>query len=507
MNTISLWRAVTENVPTYPSLEEDIDVDVAIIGAGITGATTALKLAKHGLKVAIVEAKQICGGTTGDSTGNLYVPIQANFQDVIKKFNVEVAKIVAQSRRFAIDYIAQIVQENNLSCHFGWRPWYIYTDEVDKLNFLDDEIEAFQKVDLPVQYVSEMPLPLKFKKAAMLSNQARINPFQYVIGLIDVLHKHGCHIFENSAATEIEELKTKCIVHTRAGKIGAKKVVIATHTPIGIHPVQLYLAPYRSYVVAVKLKDNYYPEGHFWDLKVPHHAICTHPINGEHPQTLMVAGNHHKTGQANDTKEKYTELQKFLDTTFEVEKTIYEWSAQHYQSADGIPYIGLSHGSKNIYEATGYFADGLVYGTVAGVIIANQILDQQEKWHDIYRISRFKPLASAGFLMCENSNVFLQYLKDFPTKSPTSKTFDDIKKGEGRIIEIDREKCAVARDENNKVFVVSAVCTHMKCIVHWNNAEKTWDCPCHGSRFEIDGKYIEGPAMQDLSPKSHKEEV
>lgn len=501
-DTISLWKAVTnkDKVPHFFPLKENMDVNVAIIGTGITGLTTAWHLAKHGKSVALVDANDTVGGvTTPYSTGNLYVATQSYYQNIIKKFDEKIAKIVASSRETAIKFIADIVQENNIHCHFSPRPWFVYADE-KQINFLEKEVEAMKKIGLDINYVTEMPLPFKFKKAAAMQNQARLNPFQYGIALADILHKHGCHIYQKTQVNYVEEKKTRCILHTTHGKIHAEKVVVATHTPIGINPVQLFTAPYRSYVVAAKLKDNHYPEGHFWDLSAPHHATCTHPITGDHPQCIMVAGNHHKTGQDKNAIANFSALKYFLNQHFDVADIIYEWSAQHYQAADDVPYIGLRHGSKNIYEATGYFADGLVYGTVAGLIIADAIVGNKNIWAEAYRVSRFKPLASASFVFKEQANVFVQYLKDFPTKSKTEKTFSEIEKGQGKVVEIDQEKYAIARDHNNKVHVVCAVCPHMKCIVNWNNAEQTWDCPCHGSRFEIDGKYIEGPATQDLTP-------
>lgn len=502
MDTVSLWKAISDEPISYPNLTQNIEVDVAIVGAGITGITTALHLIKQGKKVAILEANRVGSGTTAYSTGNLYVPVQPYFQHIISKFNEETAKAVAQSRNFAIDYIENTVREKNIQCNFSRRPWYIYTNEENKVSFLDKEVAALKKVGLSINYTSHLPLPFKFKKAALLENQARFNPFQYVITLAADLHKQGCQIFENTRVTSIEE-KNVCTLHTAQGKIRAKNVVIATHTPIGINPIQLFTAPYRSYVVAVKLKENVYPEGHFWDLSYPHHATCTHPIHAEHPELLMVAGDHHKAGQTKNAESHFAALKNFLKQHFSVAEIAYEWSAQHYQSADDIPYIGLARGAKHTYLATGYFADGLVYGTLAGLILGDAILQKQNNWSEIYRASRFTPFASAGFVAKENTNVYMQYMKDYPLKS--AKIFDDIKIGEGKVVEIDREKFGVCRDNQNKLHAVSAVCTHMKCIVNWNNAEKTWDCPCHGSRFTSEGKVIEGPAVENLAKKIIKE--
>lgn len=500
MNTISLWEAISTRSTNYPELSQPIEVDVAIIGGGITAITAASHLIKAGKKVAILEAEKIGGVTTGYSTGNLYIPVQPFYQNILAKFNFETTKSIAHSRQFAIDYIEKNIKEKNIHCHFSRRPWYGYTADHERIS-LDKEVELFKKMEIPIEYVNELPLAFKFKKAVVIPNQARFNPLQYVISMADDLAKQGCLIFENTRVLKMNE-KEVCTLETAKGQVTAKKVFMATHTPIGINITQTFTAPYRSYVVSVRLKDNHYPEGHFWDLDRPPHATCTHAETSEKPELLMVAGSHHKVGQSKDTYSNYKELENFLRDHFPVSEIAYTWSAQHYQSADNVPYMGLaSRFAKHTYMATGFFADGLIYGTLAGLIIGDIILENKNNFNQLYQSNRFDPLASFAFIAKQNSNVFLQYLKDYTSSRP--KTFDDIKTGEGRVVEINKEKCAVSRDENNQLHIVSAVCTHMKCIVHWNTAEKTWDCPCHGSRFTCQGKVIEGPAILDLENKSN----
>lgn len=497
--TTSLWEAISTRSSSYPMLSQEIEVDVAIIGCGITGITAASHLIKAGKKVAIIEANKIGGVTTGYSTGNLYIPVQSFYQNIYSKFDFETTQSIAHSRKFAIDYIEKNIKEKNIPCNFSRRPWYGYTADHERIS-LDKEVELFKKMDIPIEYVSELPLKFKFKKAVLMPNQARFNPLQYVISMAEDLAKQGCLIYEDTRVINIDENEI-CTINTATAKVTAKKVLIATHTPIGINLTQLFTAPYRSYVVSISLKDNTYPEGHFWDLDRPPHATCTHAVSSNNnPELLMVAGSHHKVGQTQDTLAHYQELEKFLRDHFSVAEVKYQWSAQHYQSADNIPYIGLaSRSAKHTYLATGYWADGLVYGTLAGIIIGDAILENKNPLTDVYQSNRFDPMASFAFLAKENINVFIQYLKDYPLLS--SKNYDDIKPGEGKIVEINREKCGVSRDENNQLHIVSAVCTHMKCIVDWNNAEKTWDCPCHGSRFTQTGKVIEGPAQVDLENK------
>lgn len=505
MDTISLWKKISKRSTAYPELNQTIEVDVAIIGGGITGITAANQLINAGKTVAILEAEKIGGVTTGSSTGNLYIAVQPFYQHIFTKFNFETTKAIAHSRKSAIDYIEKNIREKNIDCQFTRRPWYAYTAKDPRIS-LEKEVNLLQKMDIAIDYIDELPLPFKFKKAVIMANQARFNPLQYVISMAEDFATKGALIFENTRVLDFNE-KDVCTLKTAQGKVIAKKIFLATHTPIGINLTQLFTAAYRSYVVAVTVKDNYYPEGHFWDLDRPPHATCTHAISGEHPDLLLVAGSHHKTGQGSDMQSHYQEMEKFLRDHFPVSEVAYRWSAQHFQSADDVPYIGLaSRFAKHTYLATGYFADGLVYGTIAGKIIGDLILEKNNALIHQYRANRFKPIASANFLLNEDSNLYLQYLKDYPFL--TGNTYSDLKPGEGKIVEIDQEKYAVCRDANHHLHMVSAVCTHMKCIVNWNNAEQTWDCPCHGSRFKHNGTVIEGPAIQNLRQKKiHEEKI
>ncbi len=500
MENISLWKDISEQSSPYPQLEESIEVDVAIIGGGITGLTAAIQLTNAGKKVAILEAGRVGENTTGYSTGNLYVLVQPYYQNIQKKFSLETAEAVAHSRQFAIDYIEKMTHNNNIDCHFTRRPSYLFSDDEKRISLLENEVALLKKIGMTIDFIDELPLSFKFKKAAIMENQARFNPLQYTIGLAKSL-RDKCDIFENTRVESIEENKSVCKLKTSGGSVVAKKVIIATHTPIGISATHLYTAPYRSYVVAAHLKDNVYPEGHFWSVDDPHFITSTHSIHASDPELLMVAGNHHKTGQGPDTAVHYENIEKYLHKNFEISEIAYRWSAQHYQSADDIPYIGLANPStKNIYMATGYFADGLVYGTLAGIILSDIISNKENSLAEVYNSTRFKPIASAAFLIKENTNLFLQYLKDFPLLSKNN--YNNIKAGHGEIVEIDQEKWAVSRDADNQLHAVSAVCTHMQGIVNWNNAEKTWDCPCHGSRFTSNGSVIEGPAVTDLKKKT-----
>lgn len=363
---------------------------------------------------------------------------------------------------------------------------------------MDKEIEILKRMEFNIDYTQEIPLEIPFKKAAVMPNQARFNPLQYVISMAEHLHEKGCMIYEDSPITHFEE-RDVCVLHTKEAKITAKKIFLATHTPLGINQAHFFTAPYRSYVVAVRLKNKTCPEGHFWDLSQQSHVFSAHAYMSDEPELLMLSGSHHKTGQEENTEKHYQELEAYLKAFLPIEEIVFKWSAQHYKSADNIPYMGLaSKTAKHTYMATGYFADGLTYGTLAGLHVADLILEKPVLFNGVYQANRHSLSASLGFMAKENVNVAMQYSKDLPIFSEGK--FEDLKEGEGKVIEIKQEKFAICRD-NNEIHMVSAVCPHMKCIVNWNSAEKTWDCPYHGSRFTKQGKVIEGPAMSDLTLK------
>lgn len=498
MNTQSPWKAGFNKKTVYPTLDQEIAVDVAIIGGGITGITSALHLIENGKKVAIIEALSVGAGTTGDSTGNLYIPVQPYYQNILAKFDIQTVNTLISSRQFAIDYIEKIAKQENIDCHFARRPWFLYSNNSDQIKFIEKEVELMKSGGAAIQMANAMPLNFAFKSAAILENQARFDPLIYVTGLAANLANKGCFIYENSRVVEMKETNDGIIFHTSQGKVFAKHGIIATHTPIGVNFKQMCLAAYRSYGVAAQLENNIYPEGNFWDLEKPHHATCTHSDNGKNLNLIIVSGNHHKTGQQKTHHSYFKDHESFLNKQFKISKFVYHWSAQHYHSADDVPYIGLAGGAKRTFIATGYFADGLVYGTLAGLMIGNTILQNKKigEWQKKYDARRFTPIASAPFFIKDNLNVLMQYLKDLPTLK--SEKYDDIKSGEGRVVAIDQKKYAISRDANNQLYIVSAVCSHMKGIVNWNGEEKTWDCPCHGSRFTQEGKVIEGPALYDL---------
>jgi glycine/D-amino acid oxidase-like deaminating enzyme/nitrite reductase/ring-hydroxylating ferredoxin subunit len=497
MEQTSLWKT---NAPAsdYPALTGDHEADVVIIGGGITGLTTAYLLGISGVKTILLEAMRVGGGTTGYSTGNLYVTVDENYHHIEKKFNTEKIKAIISSRTAAFNLIEEIVSSNRISCSYNKHPWYFFTENEDDSKTIEAEFEACKRGGLEAHSDDKPPVPFKVVRSLRIDGQAQFNPMQYIKGLATVV-AGKVQLFESSPVIAIDEGEKDQLhtIRTAQGSVRAKHVIHATHTPKGVMAIQSFTAPYREYAIAVKLNSGHPPHAICWSFNRPHH-FSMRAYQAEDGQEYLIAlGEPHKVGQKTDNENCFRNLYQYVKDRFDAGEIAYRWSAQHYRSADSIPYIGRRDKKSNVYIATGFSTDGLVYGTLSAMIITDLIRGKKNPWEDLYDPKRHNPLKTAGDFIKENANVFVQYIKDLPHKSEVE-SLADVNPGEGKIIEYDDEKYGVYRDEKKKLHIVSAICNHMKCIVHWNPVEKSWDCPCHGSRFTHDGKVIEGPAIADL---------
>lgn len=497
--TKSIWNSTAPKT-NFPTLKESLVVDVAIVGGGITGITSAYLLAKSGKKVAVLEAGEISGGTSGYSTGNLYAMLDKRLHHIQNKWDKETAATVARSRTAAVNLVESLVKQHNIDCSFKRVPWYLFSETNEKDETIEKEIAAASKYNLEVEEVHELPLPVKVSKAIKVENQAQFNPTAFVRGLAKNIDTENCRIFENSPVYHIQK-EEELTLSTPSGTVTAQKVILATHSPKGVYAVQTALYPYREYAVAAKLNSGDFPDGIYWDTEADFHtSMRTYRVNGN-PYVLMLGG-HHKVGQEDNYSRFYDKLEKNIRKYFDVSSIDYRWSAQHYKPADGLPYIGES-ADDNIYFATGFSTDGLTYGVLSAMIFDDLLNNRENEWAYLYKAKRFTPVKSAKNFIKENLNVAKQYLKDLPGKAEAD-SFDEIAPGQGKVVEVDSEKWAVYKDESGQVHCSSAVCTHMDCIVDWNDAERSWDCPCHGSRFKATGEVIEGPAFSPLDKREMK---
>lgn len=494
----SIWNHAPDEF-TFAPLAEDLDVDVAIIGAGITGITAAALLERAGRRVAVLEASRVGYGATGHATGNLYAPVDRYLHKLAEKWSWDVAAQVVRSRRMAIDLVERNVTEHRIRCQFLRQPWVLYStaSSPDEDDTIEREYQAASRLGLDARVTADIPLPYPVNKALVVSHQAQFDPLRYVRQLAAAIRSERCRIFEGTPVVGVDEAKG--VVSTTQHRIVARHIVMATHTPKGFNTLQTELGPYREYAVAAALAEKQLAGGIFWSAGPEKQSTRLVEFDGR-PHVLMIGGMH-KTGQREDADEIYRKLERILRARFNVLSVEYRWSAQQYRSADGLPYIGTAIGAPRLYLATGFAADGLTYGTLAGFMLSEQIAGRSTEFDQLYSPHRFTPVKSAGKFLKENLNVAGYYVKDY-LKGAEAKQLDAVRVGEGRVVEIGGNKLAVYRDDANQLHAVSPVCTHLKCIVHWNRAERSWDCPCHGSRFSYDGDVLEGPALAPLERRA-----
>lgn len=482
-----IWnQGITKTV--FPQLCGDIDADIVIVGAGITGLTAAYVLSNGGrYNVAVVEANYISESATAKSSAHLTTASDFSYEALRSKYNMDTCMAVADSRKFAISFIQNLATDIN--CDFKTVSGYLYTENPDEIDRLQTEKEVAMQAGLDVNTATSLHLPFKTYGAIEFQNQAIFNPSKYLYGLAKYLNKlPNCRIYENSRVTGRDDNT----VLTEFGSIQTKTVVYATHYPIFFDLKQTLVYPYRSYIIAAKVAENI-GDDVYWDTHDPYYYTRTYEYGGE--RYLIVGGADHKTGSS--TFNPFARLESYLRLRYSVDSVDYRWSNQYYEPADGLPYIGKSN-NGNEYIATGYSGDGLTNGTIAGYLISQEIMGLNEKqWNGIFDARRFNLLASAGKFIKENADVAKRYVMDRLNAANTD-TIQMLAPGDGIVVDEDNQKVAVSVDHEGVFHYVKANCTHLNCLVSWNRIEKTWDCPCHGSRFKPDGTVITGPAVKNL---------
>jgi glycine/D-amino acid oxidase-like deaminating enzyme/nitrite reductase/ring-hydroxylating ferredoxin subunit len=487
----TLWWKTVE-MPGYPALDGDARVDVAIVGGGITGLTAARLLVAEGKRVAVLEQGRIGGGTTGGTTAHVTQVPDLRFKDLRSKWGKDDLRTVVESSRAALERIASLVAEDAIDCDFARIPAYLYTEHPDELSRLEEEAQVAREAGMAASLVREVPLPFPVAAAVRYEDQARFHPLSYLASLARTVHRNGGRVHEDTRVLEVEAGEP-CRVRTARGTVTADSVLFATHTPAGFSLLHTELEPLRSYVLALKLHHGEPPEGLFFDTADPYN------YTRRQGDLVVVGGKDHKTGEDHKPEESYEALEEYARQRWDVESIPYRWSAQFYDPPDGLPLIGRALTSKRVFVATGYSGVGMVFGTLGGMLLADFALERENPWAEVYKPSRIKPLAAGPHVAKLNLEVAATFVKD-RVKLPKIHDLSEVPAGEGRVVELDGEKLAVYREESGAVHAVSPVCTHAGCLVHWNGAEKTWDCPCHGGRYTPDGEVLEGPPVKGLAP-------
>jgi len=492
--TTSLWQA-TETTPKFPPLAGNETADAVIVGAGITGLSAAAILRGRGLSVIVLEKETIAAGESGNTTAHLTEAVDARYHYLKRKYSPEDARLVAEASRASIAKIEELIATHGIDCRFRRVPGYLYTEKRKYVAELKSEARAAQESGLDVTFTDSVPLPFLTRGAALFANQAQFHPVEYLSGLAAKLAADGVRIFENTHVTDVKNGEP-CVVETEHGTITAKSVLMATNVPIaGFTHIHTLAVPYRTYAIAFESSAEH-PEGLFWDTADPYHY--TRWQETDEGTFMIVGGEDHRTGEEEDTEGCFQRLLDYTREHFGDVRERYRWSGQVIEPHGGLPLIG---GKENVYIATGYAGQGMTFGTVGAMIVADLITGVENPWAKVFDLDRVRPHMTAREFLTENMHFPAHLVKDKLSLDVEAKSLDEVKSGEGKIVKVGGKKMAAFRDESGALHCLSPVCTHLGCDVAFNDAEKTWDCPCHGSRFTTDGAVLNGPAREPLAPE------
>jgi glycine/D-amino acid oxidase-like deaminating enzyme/nitrite reductase/ring-hydroxylating ferredoxin subunit len=499
MSHRSIWAA-TSPLPQFSPLEENVHVDACVVGAGIAGLTTAYMLARAGKRVAVIDDGPVAGGITQMTTAHLSNALDDRYFELEKLHGREGARLAADSHTSAIDRIETIVRQERIECDFERLDGYLFLAEGDTRETLERELEAAQRAGLRAVELLERAPFTSFDTGPCLRfpNQGQFHPLKYLARLAEAIRHEGGRIFTGSHAERVEG-GIPALVHAGRHVVTADAVVVATNVPVNdtvaIHTKQ---APYMTYVIGGRVPHGSVPRVLSWDTGDPYHYIRLYD------DLLIVGGEDHKTGQASDTPQRYARLEAWARARFPLGPVEFNWGGQVMETQDYLAFIGrnpMDH--ENVYIATGDSGMGITHGTIAGMLLSDLILGRSNPWEKLYDPSRVT-LRAAGEFVRENSNFALQYT-DWLTGGDVASP-EEIPPSAGAIVRRGLEKLAVYRDAEGRLHECMANCPHLGCIVHWNPAETTWDCPCHGSRFDPYGKVINGPANTNLAPAERSRE-
>lgn len=497
----SIWMD-TAQVPQQSSLTEKTSSDVCVVGAGIAGMTTAYLLAREGKSVVVLDDGPIGGGMTGRTTAHLVNALDDRYFELERLHGEEGARLAAESHTAAIDKVEAIVNDEGIECEFERLDGYLFVPPRESRKILDDELEATHRVGLiDIEKVERVPWDsFDTGPALRFPRQAQFHPLKYLAGLARAIQRMGGRIYTETHASEIEGGKQARIETTGGGVVTSGSVVVATNSPvndlIAIHTKQ---AAYQTYVIGARIPKGSVTRALYWDTPDPYHYIRIETVGqgtGAY-DVLIVGGEDHKTGQEDDANKRFGALERWTRHRFPmVEEIVYRWSGEVLEPVDGLAFIGPNPlDEENVFIATGDSGNGMTHGTIAGILLTDLIVGRKNPWEEIYKPSRITLKALPQFAK-ENLNVAMQYTDLLVAGDVRS--VDEIKPGAGAVLSRGLSKVAVYRDPQGKTHELSAVCRHLGCIVNWNTSENTWDCPCHGSRYDALGKVIQGPANSDL---------
>ena len=490
----SLW--VETSPPTaYPALEEDVTVDVAVLGGGIAGLTAALLVARSGASVGLVDAGKVAQGVSGHSTAKVTSLHSLTYADLASSRGEDHAHVYGEANEAGLATIARFTRELAIDCDFRRRPNFTFTESGDEVDQVREEADTAARLGLPASFVEETDLPWGVAGAVRFEEQAEFHPCKYLVGIAQAVRGEGGEIYEHTRAVDVKD-GDPCSVRLENGReLRAGHVIVATHFPfLDRSGFFARIHPERSYAIAVRIRGAV-PQGMYIDTQG--HSLRSQPAPGGDGELLLVGGASHKVGQG-DEAERYRYLDRYARERFDVTSVDYRWSTQDNIPLDSVPYVGkLAPFSKRVLVATGFRKWGYANGTAAAIILADAVKGREHPWVPTFDSTRLGPPSAAVPFVKENVNVGRRFFQDRLRRGSAA----DIAPGEGAIVRDGLRQAAVHRDERGELHALSARCTHLGCIVQWNSAERSWDCPCHGSRFGTDGRILQGPAVERLQPQ------
>ncbi len=488
-----LWIATAE-ASTYPALDGPNQFDVVVVGGGITGLTTALLVQRAGYRVGLIEADRIGLGATARSTVKVTSGHTLKYSEIEHIHGVDAARLYASSNQGAVEHIAALAEGFQIECDFERRSHVVYAETAEEREAVLAEVEAEVRAGLPASFEEKSDLPFPVTGCLVLENQAQFHPLRYVLGLATAFTEEGGSIFEDTRVVDVEA-GDPCVVRTSRGEVKGTHVVVATRFPIVNRGLMFAkMAPMQEFAVAGPIDLARSPRDMYISAGSESPSLRTVDAQGE--RLLIVVGEKHKVGEGEDEEARYGRLARWAAERFGMADVRYRWSTHDLWPIDRLPYIGRIGQEEPIYVATGFGGWGMTNGTLAAILLRDLIAGTANEWADLYDPSRASLSRGLQPFVRENMKVAAHWLGDRLTGGTD---IDDLAPGEAGIVLRDGgEHVAAYRDEEGTMHAVSASCTHLGCLVSWNNAERTWDCPCHGSRFGIDGQVLAAPAVHPL---------
>jgi glycine/D-amino acid oxidase-like deaminating enzyme/nitrite reductase/ring-hydroxylating ferredoxin subunit len=488
-----------ESFPRFGKLTKNIECDVLVVGGGITGLTAAYLLKKAGNRVCVLERGRLAHGDTGCTTAHVTCVTDLRLTAMAKLFGRESARLVWQAGLAATSTIEQIARGEKIDCEFRRVPGFLHAaleEDRDETKEFKADARLAEELGFATTFVEEVPVISK--PGMRVANQALFEPLKYLAGVAKTVDGGGSAIYEESEAKEFIDEPLGVKVNGKEVRCGY--LVIATHVPLmgktGLASatyLQTKIYPYSTYAIGAKIPSGAIPEASYWDTADPYFYLRI-DRKDDHDYAIF-GGLDHKTGQKQDLKQRFAHLLRLLLKIVPKARVDCHWSGQVIETNDGLPYIGET--AKSQFVATGFGGNGMTFGTLSAMMACDKVLGRENPWQDLLSVRRKKVRGGTWDYLTENID-YPYYLVRDRLKGSEARSSRDIKAGEGKVLISDGKRVACSRDEDGKLTTVSAVCTHMGCIVHWNSAEKTWDCPCHGSRFQATGEVMAGPAETPL---------